>query len=206
MNGIRLPNRPGQPRRSRLALPVLIGALVLVGAAVVLVAGIGVFRQGAAPEPKLPGPHPTAAPNDPVAAALVRGDDAFEREDYAGSVLAYSDAITLNPSSAEAYNNRGLAHYRLNDLAAALDDYNRALALRPDYANALTNRAIALFDRGEYTAVIADTSRAIELDPSADSAYVFRGNAYMRQGDYARGLADFLKANSIRMGRRGGGL
>ena len=199
---------PSQRISRRPLSPALLvaGLLALAVLALLLVLGLSVFRQGPASAARRSTPVASPVPGDPLASALARGDDAFDREDYAAAVLAYTDAIALNPNSAEAYNDRGLAHYRLDDAAAALDDYNRALALRPDYPNALTNRAIALFDRGDMQGVIADTTRAIQLDPEADSAYVFRGNAEMRLGDYTQALADTLKAQSIRMSRRNGGL
>lgn len=184
---------------------VLFGVLLLAGVGVVLFAGIAVFRNSRGRATSAPAAISTAT-HGPAAAALTRGDAAFEQGDNAAAIAAYSDAIALNPNLAEAYNNRGLAYYRLNNAAAALADYNRALRLRPDYAYALTNRAIVVYDTGDFAAVIADTSRAIELDPQDDSAYVFRGNAYLRVGDYARALADMLKANSLRMQRRAGGL
>ena len=104
---------------------LLVGALSVL--ALVLFAGLGLFRSTRARVASLP-TAAAAASNDPAAAALARGDAAFETGDYVAAIAAYSDAITLKPDFAEAYNNRGLAHYRLNDSEAALADYNRASA------------------------------------------------------------------------------
>ena len=154
------------------------------------------------------GTSPTATPTAPAvggdhASLLLRdGDEAFGRADYSGAIELYSQAIALKPDSAEAYNNRGLAHYRLTEIDEALANYNMALQLRPDYVNALTNRAIALFDHGEFDAVIADTTRAIELDPNDDSAFMFRGNAEQRLGSWTAAFADWLAARRIRTTKR----
>jgi tetratricopeptide (TPR) repeat protein len=177
--------------------------LLAVAAAIIWLAGAGIFRVRPVNAP----PTPVAIrPTDSATASiLARGDAAFETGDYSAAITAYSDALTLAPDTAETYNNRGLAYYRLSDTDRAVADFNHALALRPDYVNALTNRAIALFDKGDYEAVIADTSRAIALDPEADSAYMFRGNAYQRVGDWRGAFTNWARANAIRAQRQVGG-
>ena len=57
--------------------------------------------------------------------------DQFER-----AIETYNEAIRLNPQSAEAYYNRGLAFYRLGPSAhePAREDYQEAVRLDPQYA------------------------------------------------------------------------
>jgi tetratricopeptide (TPR) repeat protein len=189
----------------RLPRPLFFVLLALAGAAIVLLAGAGIFRPTRAGMPSTPRVEPTQAANDPATALVQRGEAAFENGDYASAIAAYNAALSLNPNLAEAYNDRGLAYYRREEVDRALLDYERALALRPDYVNALTNHAVAIFDRAAYDTVIAETSRALALDPANDVALVYRGNAYQRKGDYERALGDWLAAQAIRMQRQAGG-
>jgi tetratricopeptide (TPR) repeat protein len=92
--------------------------------------------------------------------------DAFRRGEFRDSVLAYSEALRLNPQSAVAYNNRGVAHERLGAVAQALEDYGRAIQLDPQYFMALRNQGnLALRDR-RYEIAVESLSRAIRLRPS----------------------------------------
>ena len=193
----------------RYAKPILvIGALILL---FIGFASYEIIQQSSAKITPTVARTPLA-PSDAsgeVGAHLRRGDAAFEAGDYSGAVAEYTQAIALNPNFAEAYNNRGLAYFRLADrehnpsyLDQAVADYNRALELRPDYVNALTNRAIARFEKEDWDGVIADTTRAIQLDPSDDSAYMFLGNAFQRKGNWFAALRNWIQANAIRAERR----
>src|SRR5688500_18287199 len=53
----------------------------------------------------------------------------------------YTKSISLDPTYAQAYNNRGYTYMRLRDFEKALPDLNMAISLNPDYLNALKNRA-----------------------------------------------------------------
>src|SRR5215204_3471275 len=63
-----------------------------------------------------------------------------------GNSLDYSaEGVTvIDPFTANAYNNRGLARFKKNDFDGALDDYEQALKIRPGLANVYLNRAAAL--------------------------------------------------------------
>ena len=45
-----------------------------------------------------------------------------------------------NPTSAEAYVNRGNEFYDQGDYEAAISDYDGAIRINPEYATARTNR------------------------------------------------------------------
>lgn len=53
-------------------------------------------------------------------------------EDYDQAVIAFSNAITIDPMSAEAYNGRGDAFYALGDFEKARADYEKAAELSGD--------------------------------------------------------------------------
>ena len=61
------------------------------------------------------------------------------------SLTDYStEGVTvIDPFTANAYNNRGLARFRKNDLTGAVEDFNEALKIRPGLADIYLNRAAA---------------------------------------------------------------
>lgn len=59
-----------------------------------------------------------------------------ERQPDTSVLTEYDEAIRLNPNSAEAYFNRGLAKAKLDRCPAAIADYDEAIRLKPDFAEA----------------------------------------------------------------------
>ena len=78
---------------------------------------------------------------------LVVGDHAFDllqhrrlttfgccaAKHYPAAVVAYTEAIHLNPSGAAYYSNRAFAHVRLENYGSAVADASKALELDPRF-------------------------------------------------------------------------
>jgi len=63
-------------------------------------------------------------------------------------IVKYSKAITLNPSYAEGYYQRGLAYNRKNQLNLAHADFKKVVELDPVHENAdLVNKMKSLKDK-----------------------------------------------------------
>jgi tetratricopeptide (TPR) repeat protein len=100
---------------------------------------------------------------------FAQGDYDYDRGDCTAAIGDYTMAITLNPTYAEAYNNRAYTAMMRGQYADALPDLDRAIQLRPDYAHALMNRGdiynyYYAIDRAR---AIADYDRVIALGPGA---------------------------------------
>jgi ADP-heptose:LPS heptosyltransferase len=72
------------------------------------------------------------------------------------AVAAYTCAIELNPSYAEAWMGRGLTKSRLRDLTGAALDYDQAIALRPTYDEAFFNRGHVYLEHHDFAKGWAD--------------------------------------------------
>ena len=115
-----------------------------------------------------PSSHPPAA----LTAAtdyFMQGDYDYDRGDCTGAIAAYSEAISRDPTFAEAYNNRAYTYMTEQDYAHALPDLDRAIQLRPAYVHALMNRGdIYNYDyQIDRARAIADYDRVIALGPDA---------------------------------------
>jgi len=108
-----------------------------------------------------------------------RGDLYFAKEDYNKIIEDFNQVIQLNPKDAEAYYNRGVAHYKNNvyykkdEYDEAIADFSQAIKLKQDYANAYYNRGKSYYHKGDYNKAIADFTQAICLNPNDEKSKQF---------------------------------
>lgn len=81
------------------------------------------------------------------------------------AIKEYRKALQVNPSSAEAHNDLGVALYDVGERAAAIEEYRRALQLKLDYAEAHNNLGVALLDAGQLVFAVSEYRQAVQLKP-----------------------------------------
>ncbi len=72
---------------------------------------------------------------DTAASLFARGVSAYVRHDVPAARTAFADAVTLAPTSPDAWANYGTASWIAADTAAAVLGWRQALALEPDAAD-----------------------------------------------------------------------
>jgi len=113
-------------------------------------------------------------------------------------------AIALNPTNADAFEERGQAYEAKGDADRSIADYDRAVALAPDkggyHNSACWARAMA---RRELDKALADCNAAVALTartPRGPSdALDSRGLVWFRMGQFDKAIADYdaaLKGNA----------
>ena len=117
-----------------------------------------------------------------------------EGDDLEAVIDAYTTAIQMNPDSAAAYTNRGVAKARLSQYAAAVVDFDQAIRLKPEYALAYSNRGSAKSELSQHAAAVVDFDQAIRLEPEYALAYYNRGKVKNDLGQYAAAVVDFDQA------------
>ena len=80
-----------------------------------------------------------------------------------------SEAIRLDSSNADYFNNRGNVYSLQGDYDKAIDDLNQAVRLAPDSFKSYENRAEAYLRKGITGLARDDLNKALSLDPDADS-------------------------------------
>lgn len=68
------------------------------------------------------------------------GNAKSDLQDYAGAILDYNKAISLNPKDSMSYNNRGYANFKLKQKESACLDFSKAGEL--GYSEAYENIVI----------------------------------------------------------------
>jgi Flp pilus assembly protein TadD len=114
--------------------------------------------------------------------------------DNLGAIVAYTEAIRLNPKYAEAYNRRGIVRKELGDKQAAIDDFTQAIKINPNYDKAYNNRGIVRNELGDKQGAIDDFNQAIKINPNDDKAYYNRGIVRNELGDNQGAIDDYTLA------------
>ncbi len=90
---------------------------------------------------------------------------------YEEALVAYNQAIRLDPNYDVAYHNKGHVLHALKRDGEALTAYDQAIRLNPDYADAYHNKGNALYDLDRYEEALAAYDQATRLDPNDATAY-----------------------------------
>lgn len=78
----------------------------------------------------------------------------------------YTQAITLKPDMAEAYNSMGIHYIEQMEFIQAYEAFDSTLEIDPDYDFAFLNRGIALYYGGRSELAVNDLGRFVEKDDS----------------------------------------
>jgi tetratricopeptide (TPR) repeat protein len=132
-----------------------------------------------------------------VKACLDRGQDFFNRKDYAGAAAAATEAIKLDPKNSEAFRLRARAQREAGAIPAAISDFTSAIGLKPDDSSSYNGRGMARKQSKDMAGAIGDFNKAIELDPRNASAYINRANLKSEQGDQTGAIADNNQASTL---------
>jgi len=85
------------------------------------------------------------------------------REEYQAAMNNYTRALSLDPSYAQAYYNRGVLYWReFGDCEPAVQDLTSVLELVPSWAQAYFNRALAYKLCGDQERAIRDLERYLQ--------------------------------------------
>ena len=107
------------------------------------------------------------------------------------AVLAYGEAITLDPRFAPAFNNRGNTYLALGCYEASARDYLRALELMPERAEIYPALATSLQALGRLEDAKLCCEKALLLNPNLAEAHWNLALVLLLQGDFERGWREF---------------
>ena len=96
-----------------------------------------------------------------------KADQSMRKKDYRAAIGMYSEAITLNPSYADAHFWKGVAHHYLNENNLALPELESAASLGyKDLLSLYRIRWRVYYDAKNYDAALSDIQKGLALDPN----------------------------------------
>ncbi len=90
----------------------------------------------------------------------------YNKGKYDDAIRAFDKAVKLNPRSAAAWNNKGIALKALNRYDEAITACEMALRLDPRYADAWHQKGLSLYDQKRYDEAVYAYDQAIEAKPN----------------------------------------
>ncbi len=113
---------------------------------------------------------------------------------FANPVSFWSHALVVNPTSALAHDNLGVARLGLADAPGAMREFQAAVDLDAADALAQLHLAEALDRSGSLAEALDHFARARQLDPDSADVYYNEGNALAAAGRLDAAVADYREA------------
>jgi len=123
------------------------------------------------------------------------GELFFNEKNYDKAIVAFNEAIELDPEDSFSFRYRAGCFTRLKQFENALSDFNKAIILNPKDKKAYYYRGgIWCHILGDFNKAIEDHSKCIQLDPKYSDAYYWRCRCNLELKYYDEAIKDCNKA------------
>ncbi len=127
-------------------------------------------------------------------AIIDQGHTAYNDKNYEKAIEYYSNALSINPYSDDAYYWRGSSKYAQTNYTDAIKDYSQAIEINPNKEEAYYYRALVRHTLEAYQEALADYDMAIELNPDVATMFYWRGQCKYKLTRYEDAILDFSKS------------
>ena len=110
------------------------------------------------------------------------------------ALLAFQEAININPENPKAHYNLGLALNGRNKLDEAAEAYKKAITINPDYAEAYSNLGNVLKKQGMLDEAIKSYQKAVSINPNSAETFNNMGVTFKDQGKLEKAIEAYYKA------------
>ncbi|MGO9124390.1 MAG: tetratricopeptide repeat protein [Terriglobales bacterium] len=124
---------------------------------------------------------PAAAQSQDLAALSAQGKAALRDQQFDHAEKVYEQVVKLDPRSAEAHSNLGLALYMLGTYPRAITELRKALELNPRLDHTQVLLALSYFNTGEFDRAIPLLEKAYKTMQDDPVVAAHLGLAYLRQ-------------------------
>jgi Tfp pilus assembly protein PilF len=128
---------------------------------------------------------------------IAKGSNYKIQKKYDLAIIAYTNAIEIEPSNSEYYALRAQLYQKQELYDLAIADFNMAIEINPSNSAFYALRAKLYLKQKLYDLANAGFNMAIEIDPSNSVYYALRAQLYQKQKLYDLAKADFNMAIEI---------
>jgi tetratricopeptide (TPR) repeat protein len=126
-----------------------------------------------------------------------RGNQFYRLERFTEALLAFDQAIALQPDFHQAWYGKAQVLSTQGDYENALESFNQVLQLQPNFPTLWRDRALVYVLIGQSEAAVADFDRAVLQTPEDYVAWYLRGNLFRRLGWLEAALGSYDRAIQI---------
>jgi tetratricopeptide (TPR) repeat protein len=146
---------------------------------------------------------PIATPADPLGGHIRLGNDWMDRGEFDKAIGEYDAALQLDPVSAWALADRGLAHVWKDEPELARADFDKAGVFDPRNPVVARGRGMLALGAGRFAEAAADFSDSLARQSNNTFTLLRRAAAYVESGDNDKALADSATAIRLQPGFTG---
>lgn len=107
-------------------------------------------------------------------------------------------ALTIDPTYAQAYQTRGRLQFRQGEVAQALADYDQAIQFKSKEGETYIYRGIARYENSEVPGAVQDWQAAIKASPEESAgAHLLIGATLLTQGRENEALQKLKTARQL---------
>ena len=162
-------------RSGRRSMDIVVGGAVALGMALVS---------------NWPAPHLLA---DKVTYLNI-GNGLLDLNRQSDAIIAFKDAIKIDPNYTDAHNNLGNVYLAMGRKEEAEESYRKALAIDPKMTFALLNLGKTFEAQGKIDQAIAIIEKSLALDPLMADGHQTLGRIQCAHGDFAHGIPHLERA------------
>jgi tetratricopeptide (TPR) repeat protein len=146
------------------------------------------------PVAKRTAPKAVVAPKKTAAAYAAEGDRFYDQKDYDSALVAYQNAVKLNPKLIVPLYRIGWIYNDFQEYAKALLSLNQALNLDSNQAVIYLEKGFAHRHLDQTSEALAALKKCLELDPKSDIAHYYLGEMYNDMKMYNEAVASLNQA------------
>jgi tetratricopeptide (TPR) repeat protein len=119
------------------------------------------------------------------------------RGHYEESLLAYEQALSINPNYAGALTGKGISLRSLSRNEEALCCFDQAIEIDPGDDAAWMNRGFSQYHLRQFKEALSDIEVALKLKPQKASLWLSKGNCLYHLGRHDEALNCYDRAEAI---------
>jgi TonB family protein len=121
---------------------------------------------------------------------ITSGNALLNQQRFDGAIADFDKALAIDPASATALADRGLARLWKHEDKLASKDFEAAFEIEPNNPVALRGRGMLALQANDFPAAIAAFTSSLDRDPHNLFALQRRAQAYIGAGEADKALAD----------------
>ncbi|GCE27357.1 hypothetical protein KDA_28410 [Dictyobacter alpinus] len=125
------------------------------------------------------------------------GDQYLKQQSYSQALMAYEEALRMDPRNFYAWNGKGTALYNQGNYRKALESYQRATEIEPNNAIVWVSAGLALNRLQRYQQALVHFERALSIDPVYVAAWNGKADTQLDMNQPEEAWASYEQALKI---------